>query len=121
MPDRTASPESSATPLRLLGGRFAIEIEATPPVVGQVVADGDGSAVGAFHDSAGELVAVVTVANGEDITGHFWFFQEGLTSAVGTTRVTELASGRTRTYHQNPGGDRSIVDTTAFEITPSSC
>lgn len=56
----------------------------------------------------------VKVIDGRPANGNFWVFYGGLTNVDYTLRVTDTATGRTKTYENRQGRLVSVGDTTAF-------
>ena len=108
---------ASATVMCLAGQRFAVEVR-WKDFEGHT---GQGQAVGLtpdtgyfwfFSDNNVELVVKVLDARG--FNNHFWVFFGALSNVEYTLKVTDTATGATRSY-QNPSGQfASVGDTAAF-------
>jgi hypothetical protein len=114
-PDGLVVAEPTTT---LLGGRFAVEAEWKTPQ-GAV---GSGEPVAITSDTgyfwffaAANVESVVKVLDGCALNGHFWVFGAGLTNVLTSLKITDLATGATRSY-VNPQNTTflPIQDTSAF-------
>ena len=101
-----------------LGGRFRAEVAWRVP---GIAADGIGSPLpqtddtGAFWFFApGNYELLVKVLDGRGVNGHYWVFYGALTDVEFDLTVTDLATGKKRTYHNPAGTMASRADTVAF-------
>jgi sugar lactone lactonase YvrE len=112
----------SSTTLCLGNLRFAVQVSwqtrSGATGAGQAVPlTGDSGSFWFFDDANLELV--VKVVDGCAAGGHHWVFAGGLTDVGVALDVTDLESGKTRTY-RNPLGEafQPIQDTAAFAACP---
>jgi hypothetical protein len=110
------SPDPAA--LCLEGSRFTVAAVFTNPVTG---ATGTATAVplglesGYFWFFSPENVElVVKVLDGRGANGYFWVLYGALSDVEYTITVTDVLTGRQRTYHNPPHTLASHADTTAF-------
>jgi photosystem II stability/assembly factor-like uncharacterized protein len=109
--------------LCLAGGRFAARVTWS-------LADGSGGAAhaAALTDGSGgfwffspeSLELTVKTIDGRALNGHFWLYGGALTDVGYTLTVTEVATGRERTYSNLPGRFASFADTEAFAVSAAS-
>jgi PKD repeat protein len=57
--------------------------------------------------------------DGTSVNGHYWVFYGGLTDVEYTLTVTEIATGRQKSYLKPAGSSRGGFDTSAFSGPPS--
>jgi hypothetical protein len=106
--------------LCLAGGRFAARVTWS-------LADGTGGVAhtAALTDGSGgfwffspeSLELTVKMIDGEALNGHFWIYGGALTDVGYTLTVTEMATGRERTYGNPAGRLASFADTEAFAVS----
>jgi ELWxxDGT repeat protein len=102
--------------LCLNGGRFAVEVRWTLPD-----RSGNGTAVGInpdtgyfwFSDAANAEVAV-RVVDGTAVNGRFWVYYGGLTNVEYELTVTDMVTGKVKTYKNLRGRYASAGDRLAF-------
>jgi hypothetical protein len=101
-----------------MGGRFQVEVSWTQTATG---ASGTGTAVPLNDQSglfwffdAGSIELVVKVVDGRALNGKFWLFYGALSDVQYDLRVTDLATGDVRTYHNTAGNLCGRGDTSAF-------
>jgi hypothetical protein len=113
-----AAPCAASPTVRCLSGqRFAVEVHWTD-FQGHT---GQGQGVTLTPDtgyfwffSENNVELVVKVLDARSFNNHFWVFFGALSNVEYTLKVTDTATGRTRTY-QNPAGQfASVGDTAAF-------
>jgi ELWxxDGT repeat protein len=113
----TAGCIQAPTRLCLGGGRFAVEatwkdFSGNTGVGTAVPLSGD---TGYFWFFAADNVEVVLkVLDGTALNGKHWVFYGALSSVEYTLRVTDTATGVTRTYFNPSGNLASVADTSAF-------
>lgn len=61
----------------------------------------------------------VKVLDGTGVNGQYWVFYGHLTDLEYTLSVTEVTTGRTKTYHKDPGNSPGGFDTSGFNFTPT--
>jgi PKD repeat protein len=61
----------------------------------------------------------VKVLDGTVVNGQYWVFYGHLTDLEYTLSVTEVATGRTKSYHKDPGPSPGGFDTSGFNFTPT--
>lgn len=122
------------TELFLRDLRFKVEVVWDDPRVGT----GQGRAVPLTDESGGfwffgeeNLEVTVKVLNGRAVNDHFWVFIASMTDVGFTLEVTWLDDPcldvvvlpipecAVRTYHQEPGKNRNVLDTEAFQAEGS--
>jgi hypothetical protein len=88
---------------------------------------GQGRAVSLTSDTGvfwffepGNLELMVKVLDAQGVNGHFWVFYGGLSDVDYTIRVTDIATGATRTYHNPLHHLASGADLTAFTAGPTA-
>jgi len=121
VPSATACVESS-TALCLDGGRFRVSIEwrdfQDHRGIGRSRAGSDASGLFWFFDDANLEVLVKMVDACAEFSRH-WFFAAATTNTEYTLRVTDTATGRSRTYFNRLGANSpAITDTNAFATCP---
>ncbi len=117
-------PCASARDLCLRSGRIRVRVAWRDPRTG---AEGVGTAV-PFSDQTGffwffnpsNIELVAKVLDGTAINEHFWTFYGALTDVEYFIEVTDLASGRSRTYHNPPRNICGVGDTTSIPLGASS-
>jgi hypothetical protein len=122
------------TELFLRDLRFKVEVTLTDPRVGT----GQGKAVPLTDESGGfwffgedNLEVTVKLLDGRAVNGHFWMFLASMTDVGFTLKVTWLDDPcldvpvlpilecAVRTYHQEPGKNRNVLDSEAFQAEGS--
>jgi hypothetical protein len=103
--------------------RFRITVDFIDPrtaTQGQARAVSLTNDTGVFWFFAPEnLELMVKVLDGGGVNGYFWVFYGGLSDVDYTIRVTDTATGATRTYHNPPHHLASGSDVTAFTAGPT--
>ena len=61
----------------------------------------------------------VKVLDGTPINGQYWVFYGHLTDLIYDLTVTELSSGRTKTFHKDAGNSAGGFDVSGFQPTPT--
>ena len=61
----------------------------------------------------------VKILDGTPINGQYWVFYGHLTDLIYDLTVTEVATGRTKTYHKDAGNSAGGFDTSGFNFTPT--
>ncbi len=128
-PAPSASCFARDTTLCLGGGRFALAVHwrRGAPNGGAIegdahaipLTDGVGSGSGGFWFFSPESVElVIKMIDGGAVNQHAWVFGGALTDVAYTLTVTDLATGRQRTYENPRGRLASFADTGAF-ATPA--
>jgi hypothetical protein len=109
-PSASIARVARASGLALLNGRFEVELAATDPrsgltTTGTAHALGDGTGYFALPDFTNRpnfpeitLKMVDATGAGPPFGGAFWFFYSSLTDVDYTLTVTDLQTGRVRTY-----------------------
>ncbi|MFL6235584.1 MAG: hypothetical protein ACJ76N_20780 [Thermoanaerobaculia bacterium] len=104
--------------LCLNGGRFHVAVQYTDPRSGEtrpgqaVPLTGDSGAFWFFGPTNAELL--IKVLDGRPVNGHFWVFYGALSDVEYTITVTDTATGKRRTYHNDLHHQGSRSDVTAF-------
>ena len=75
----------------------------------------DGSG-GFWFFSPESVELVVKMVDGRPLNGHFWLFGGALSDVAYTLTVTEVATGKVRTYTNPRGHLASFADTSAFAV-----
>ncbi len=104
--------------LCLEGGRFRVDVAwqlspSGPSSLGRAVPLTDDTGYFWFFGGA-NVELVVKVLDGRPENGHFWVFYGALSNLEYTITVRDTATGQIRTYHNAPGEQASVADTTAF-------
>ncbi len=109
----TCVPSSRA--LCLLGGRFQAELLAGQhPRPALATLRTDQSGMFSFPSAALTPVVALTVIDGRASTGKFWVYLGGLSANGYKVRITDLATGKVRTYANPAGRLDSSADRHAF-------
>jgi hypothetical protein len=99
-----------------LGGRFRVGVAwrtATAAGLGTArTLTGDTGYFWFFNPANVELV--VKVLDGRSVNNHFWIFYGALTNVEYTLTVTDVLTGRTKTYFNPQGTMASVADTSAL-------
>jgi len=116
---------SDPSVLCLADNRFAVEVDWTNPRQagssgsGAPIMDSDDSGFFWFFNQE-NLELVVKLLDGRAINDHFWFFFGGLSDVEYQIRVTDTATGDTRTYLNEAGDICGQGDVLAFPDTGSA-
>jgi len=109
--------QASATALCLLDDRFRVEVRWKDFQGGT----GEGEAVPLTSDTGyfwffdeRNVELVIKVLDGRGLTGHFWVFYGALSNVEYRITVTDVATGREKTYFNPAGTFASVGDTRAF-------
>ena len=104
-----------------LGGRFRVAVQFIDPQSGGPGQAGAGHPLPLTSDTGGfwffdssNVELILKVIDGRTVNGHFWMFYGALSDVEYTVTVTDTATGRTRTYHNDPHHLASRADTVAF-------
>jgi hypothetical protein len=112
-----AGPTAAQRRLRLLGGRFQVEVSwrnnAGQAGFGHSVPGTDQTGYFWFFDAA-NVELVVKSLDGRPVNGQFWFFYGALSDVEYWVKVTDLTYGAVRTYYNPPGNLCGRGDTGAF-------
>jgi hypothetical protein len=115
---------STATTLCLNDNRFSAAVSWRVPDQGR---SGQGASVPLSGDTglfwffdASNIELVVKVLDGTGVNGSYWVFYAGLSNLEYTITVTDLETGRVRTYDNPSGSFASFADTSAFANTPGA-
>ncbi|HXU32745.1 MAG TPA: hypothetical protein VN851_19420 [Thermoanaerobaculia bacterium] len=101
--------------LCLLGGRFRAELLAEQdPRPTSTLLRTDKSGGLAFPRAPETPVVLLSMIDGRATNGKFWVYLGGLASAAYQVKITEVATGRTKTYTNPAGRLESRADRTAF-------
>jgi hypothetical protein len=101
--------------LCLLGGRFRAELLAEQdPRPTSALLRTDKSGGLAFPRAPETPVVILSMIDGRATNGKFWVYLGGLASAAYQVRITDLATGRTKTYDNPAGRLESRADRSAF-------
>jgi hypothetical protein len=115
-----------STALCLLGGRVRVEVTWRNQHAGGTTGVGKVAAgAGAGSDQTGlvwffdpgNVELIVKVLDGRAANGYLWVFLGGLSDVESWVKVTDTATGRVRTYHNLPGNQAALGDTTALLAT----
>jgi hypothetical protein len=120
-----AAGDCTPTPTSLCAqNRFQITVDFIDP---RTATQGQGRAVSLTNDTGvfwffapENLELMVKVLDGSGVNGHFWVFYGGLSDVDYTIRVTDTATGATRTYHNPLHHLASGSDVTAFTAGPTA-
>jgi hypothetical protein len=120
-----AAGDCTPTPTSLCPqNRFQVTVDFIDPRTGIT---GQGRAVSLTSDTGvfwffepGNLELMVKVLDGRGVNGYFWVFYGGLSDVDYTIRVTDTATGATRTYHNPLHHLASGADVTAFTAGPTA-
>jgi hypothetical protein len=103
--------------------RFRVTVDFVDPRTGFT---GQGRAVSLTSDTGvfwffdpNNLELMVKVLDGGGVNGHFWVFYGALSDVEYTIKVTDTATGATRTYHNAAHHLASGADVTAFTAGPT--
>ncbi|HEX2165455.1 MAG TPA: hypothetical protein VHM02_16055, partial [Thermoanaerobaculia bacterium] len=117
--DAACPPPGPSAPLCLGGGRFRVDLAFRDPYNGGPIGDGQPVPLAAdtgsfwfFRDDNLELM--LKVLDGRPVNGHWWVFFGGLTTVEAWIDVSDLATGRQRSYYDPPFVQSSRADTAAF-------
>lgn len=91
-------------------------------VTGNAIPQNDVFGYFSFPPPTGSLdnpEVFVKILDGTTINGQYWVFYGHLTDLEYTLSVTEVATGRTKTYHKKPGTEAGDFDTSGFNFTPT--
>jgi hypothetical protein len=118
-PSKQGGCSPSGTNLCLNGNRFRVEatwrdFQGNTGVAQAVPLTGDTGTFWFF--SAANIELILKVLDGRSINDHFWVFYGALSNVEYTIRVTDTATGATRTYTNPLGQFGSVGDTTAFFV-----
>ncbi len=110
--------------LCLLADAYEVEAAWRVPSTGETgmatpITDSENTGFFWFFNSS-NVELVVKVLDGESINQNRWFFYGALSDVEYWIRVTEKASGRTRTYYNPPGELCGLGDTAAFPVLDGS-
>ncbi len=115
---------SAATTLCLNDNRFSVAVSWRVPDQGR---SGDGTSVPLSGDTglfwffdASNIELVVKVLDGTGVNGSYWVFYAGLSDVEYTITVTDMKTGRVKTYDNQSGSLASVADTSAFGETPGT-
>ena len=104
--------------------RFRVTVDFIDPRTGFT---GQGHAVSLTNDTGvfwffdpNNLELMVKVLDGSGVNGHFWVFYGALSDVDYTIKVTDTATGATRTYHNALHHLASGSDVTAFTAGPTA-
>ena len=89
-------------------------------VTGNAIPQNDVFGYFSFPPPTGSLdnpEVFVKLLDGTTINGQYWVFYGHLTDLEYTLSLTEVATGRTKTYHKNPGTEAGGFDTSGFNLT----
>ncbi|MEP7010958.1 MAG: hypothetical protein ABJC13_11595 [Acidobacteriota bacterium] len=101
--------------LCLLGGRFRAElIAAQDPRPTSALLRSDKSGGFAFPRAPETPVVILSMIDGRATNGKFWVYLGGLASAGYQVKITEVSTGRTKTYDNPAGRLESRADRSAF-------
>ena len=104
--------------------RFQVTVDFIDP---RTATQGQARAVSLTNDTGvfwffepGNLELMVKVLDGGGVNGHFWVFYGALSDVEYTIKVTDTATGATRTYHNPLHHLASGSDVTAFTAGPTA-
>jgi len=104
--------------------RFQVTVDFIDP---RTATQGHGRAVSLSNDTGvfwffdpNNLELMVKVLDGSGVNGHFWVFYGALSDVDYTIKVTDTATGATRTYHNPAHHLASGSDVTAFTAGPTA-
>ncbi|MEM1178728.1 MAG: hypothetical protein AAGM22_10315 [Acidobacteriota bacterium] len=119
--ESTAGAESSLStvdgPLRLLDGRFELEVRfrTDTGLAGVAAATALSRETGAFSFfDADNLEVFVKVLDGRGFNGHFWLFFTGLSNVAYDVVITDTETGEERVYSNPQGEFGGLADTQLF-------
>jgi len=89
-------------------------------VTGNAIPQNDVFGYFSFPPPTGSLdnpEVFVKLLDGTTINGQYWVFYGHVTDLEYTLSVTEVATGRAKSYHKNPGTEAGGFDTSGFNLT----
>jgi hypothetical protein len=116
----TVAPTVAERTLELMSDRFRVEVSWRDPGsgragFGRAVPGPDPTGYFWFFDDT-NLELVVKALDGRSFNDHYWFFYGALSDVEYWVNVTETRTGRTKRYHNPPGGLCGRGDTSAFSV-----
>ena len=110
-----------ADTLCLLDGRFAVDVSWSSQHdgssgVGTAIQPLSGDQTGFFwFFNAANIELIVKMIDGTSVNGKFWFFYGALSDVEYDLSVTDLATGATASYHNDPGNICGVGDIQALD------